>query len=77
MQPLLQAFYRAPELQFLCYTLRVTHTDRHTDRRTEFCPSARVSVRVCNAVCITNRNCSPGALNNKAEGPAGGPAVVG
>ena len=50
MQPVLQALYRAPELQFLCYTLRYTRTDRRTDGQTDrnlsVCPSVRLSVRV-------------------------------
>ena len=54
--PPIQAFYRALELQFLCYTLRVT--DRHTDRQNPVCLSVCLSV----ARSVQHRNCSSGAL---------------
>ena len=48
LQALLQAFYRALELQVLCCAVRYRQTHRLTDRQIPVCPS--VCVSVCNAL---------------------------
>ena len=77
LDALLQAFYRALELQFLLvlHTVGYTRTHARTDGQISVRPSVRACV--CNPLCVTTAETAVLAPCRKpAEGSAGGPVVV-